>query len=510
MGLFSGSSQAQLLVVTSDAEPRAIAHAELAYADGDGPAVTWLALRHSRGPLTVVAALPKRAQAEPALDAWFAALEACSSPGVLPPQNTPACSATASYVSVAWARTRGAPAQELELETADDVAAALDEQGLSIPSELPEADHYAVWSWAAPDSDETTRTLRILGAERPLSLLPSVAFPLLVTGITRGPKQMSSELGNIELGVELAGTDSDYHERVDDWLRVHDEPLLETRSRAVLFDWSILGNSVSLPPLADGYARAAARELPELDAEECAAQLRKLRRPNSESGTSCGAALDLSLALAAAGAEQASLQRWITSGDRGFRPAELLDGGEPRPPILRARSFDDAGCVTEPPPPVVIEPPPTSGAPSGRGSTTTVVEQTTVVEAAPASDVSCGSSPRPDPYYDDRDTVTCGSDTSSDAGRDDDCSADSSSSSADSGCGSDTSSSSADSGCDGGSEDHSYDGDTCTGSAAPRAEDRQKTQAGLTTRPRRLKTSLWTLAFAAVALPIRRRKRAKI
>jgi hypothetical protein len=95
------------------------------------------------------------------------------------------------------------------------------------------------------------------------------------------------------------------------------------------------------------------------------------------------------------------------------------------------------------------------------------------------------------------DEVTCAGDssTSSETGDEVDCGSDSSSSTtSDDGCSGDSS-----------SETGGYDGDTCTGSAAPRtgppAQHAQK-------RPQRLKTSLWTLAFAALVLPIRRRKRA--
>lgn len=536
VGVVPRSSGAQLLVVTGEGDSAAIAHAELAYAEGDGPPVTWLSLRVSSGPVAVIAALPKAATAEPGLDAWFAALEKSSSPNVLPPRSALDCVEPPGYAHVTWPRGSGEPASELDLRSADDVATALEDQGLPPLRALPEAEHYAVWSWTRADRERTTRSLRIVGASAPLELTPAGAFPVLVSAVTSEPRQCLGERLNDELSARfLPGPECNYREVLEEWLAAHDTPLLETRSHGVLFEWAIHGNVVSSPPLADSYGRAASRELA-VDADECARQLLELRHPDAPSPAACGDARDFELALAAAGPERATLQRWAISAAQGFSPLRLQPGGDPRLPLLNARSVADPGCGEPPPPLVVIDPP---GGRSVAGPTTTTgVEETPVVDATTAGDVGCSCSPGHDPYYDDRDSA-CSSDTSgtSDDG-DDACSGDSSSSSSDhdacsgdsssssddgddtcsgdssssssssDGCGSD-SSSSGDSGCDGGSEDHSYDGDTCSGSAAPHAERGQKLQAR-TARPRRVKTSLWSLALVALALPIRRRKRRKI
>ena len=59
----AGSARAQLLVATTPGDAPAIAHAELAYAAGDGTPVTWLSLRIARGPVALIAALPQDAVA---------------------------------------------------------------------------------------------------------------------------------------------------------------------------------------------------------------------------------------------------------------------------------------------------------------------------------------------------------------------------------------------------------------------------------------------------------------
>jgi hypothetical protein len=532
----SGRSQAQLWIVAPDEEPQSIEHAELAFAHGDGPAATWLSLRFTPGPVAIVAALPKSAAVEHGLDAWFSALEAGASLNVLPPESAAACGKTLGYSHVGWPREAGVAPSELELRTAADVAAALEEQGLPAPHDLPEADHYAVWSWPRTELAATTRTLRVVGEGALLALSPGASFPLLVSGFSRGPVSAPSELPSDELRLTfVAERDNDYRDRLHQWLDTRREPLLEARLRGPLFDWSILADTFSLPPLVNSYARAAARELPDLDAEACERQLSDLRRADAPSAAACAEASDVALALAGAGPAQATLQRWATSGSLGFSPEELQAGGAPRSPLLRARSFEGPACVQDPPPVVVLDPAPSSGGPApSQGTTTTVVvEETVVVDATPSHEIDCGSSPGRDPY-DDRDSVDCGSDTSSEQGDDETCASDSSSSSRDEGCGSDSSSSSRDDGCgsdsssssrdegcgsdssssssssddtscDGGTEDDSYDGDTCTGSAAP-ADRSRKAEASLRS-PRRMKTSLWTLTALAVALPIRRRKR---
>jgi hypothetical protein len=514
------SSRAQLVIVTPADDPEAVAHAELGYAQGDGTPVTWLSLRLQRGPAALIAALPNEAVVESGLDAWFMALEATASPNILLPSSATDCGKTSSYVHVSWPRDFGTPATELMLRTPADVSAMLDEAGLAAPSELPIAARYLVWSWPKSDAALTTRTLRIVGGATPLTLRPGAPFPLLVSSVTRGPKLLSTELSNSELRVTfVAGTpSSDYGTRLRDWLQSRAEPLVETRASGPLFDWSIYADTVSLRPLSESYAQEAESELPSFDADTCAKQLRQLREPGAPNAAACGDAVDLSLALAATGPEQPTLQRFVISGAIGVDPSALADGGDPSTPVLRATSLDGSACVVDAPPPIVLDPPARGGgsASGTDANTTVVVEQTVVVDETPA-DGGCSCTAGSDPYYDDRDTIACSSDTSSAyESNDDACAGDSSTASDDSGCGSDSrNSSSSDTSCDGGSEDSSYDGDTCTGSGAPGAERSSKAQASLVAapraaRPRRMKTSLWSLAVAAVVLPIRRRNRRQI
>src|SRR5688500_16299131 len=84
-------ASAQLLVATPPGVTDSVAHAELAYALGEGPPVTWVSLRMQRAPLALVAALTEGAVADTALDAWLSALEATASPRVLLPRGTTHC-----------------------------------------------------------------------------------------------------------------------------------------------------------------------------------------------------------------------------------------------------------------------------------------------------------------------------------------------------------------------------------------------------------------------------------
>jgi hypothetical protein len=550
----AGSASAQLQVATTPDQPLAVAHAELAYATGAGTPVTWLSLRVRRGPVAIVAALPPDASAEVGLDAWFAALELTASPNVTLPRNATNCGQTGSFVHVAWPRSAGAPPTELSVENREDAAAALQAQGLSLAGELPQAARYLIWSWPPADSEQTTRTLRIVGGAAPLALLPGVSFPLLVSSVTRGAVALPTELLNRELSVTFVADrrpSNDYVERVQQWLGSRPEPLLEARAQTPLFDWTIYDDTVSLGSLVANYAARAARELPELDADTCGDQLRALRAPEAPSAAACGDATDASLALAAAGSERPTLQRFVLAGFNGFAPADAVEGGLASPPVIRAQRLDDSACEIE-----IINQPPRGTTrddpPVPHGTTTVVVDETVVVEDS-HTEVSCGNGqPPPDDRYYGSSDDSCSSDTSStsDTESSDACSGDSSSSSSsddsgcasdsssssssddsgcasdsssssssdDSGCGSDSSSSSndsSDSSCSGSSESSGYDGDTCTGAAAPGAERTQKASAGLSSRqgaqrPRRLKTSLWSMAFVALVLPIRRRKRGRV
>jgi len=524
----AGSARAQLLLATTAGDPPAVAHAELAYAAGVGTPVTWLSLRIARGPVALVAALPKEALAEPGLDAWFAALETTASPNVLLPDGASDCGKAASFVHVSWPRAAGAAATELRVSTPEDVAAALEEQGVTLTGKLPPADDYLVWSWAAADTEQTTRTLRIAGGAAPLTFTPGASFPLLVSTITRGASAFPSEVSNSDLLVTfVAGKPtSDYRDRVRDFLDGGSSPLLEMRARGPLFDWAIYDDKVSLAPLVHSYAEHAKSELPELDVDACSEELRALRSPDAPAAAACGDARDVSLALAAAGTELPTLQRFAVSATVGLAPNGAREGGDASPPVVRAKRLDDSACGTEQQPPIVLSPPAGNGGVVASGSSSSgsvVVEETVVVDDQP-TEVNCGGSPQPEPSdgYD-NDRSSCSSDTSSSSKSDtgsSSCSGDSSSSSDsnDSGCSSDTSNTSdgstdnTDSGCDSGSNESGYNGDTCSGSAAPGAERSEKAQAGLSvgrrpSGPRRMKTSLWSLAMVALVLPIRRRKR---
>jgi hypothetical protein len=543
-------AKAQLLVAATPGDSPAVQHAELAYALGDGNPVTWLSLRVERGPVAVIAALPAGATSSQALDGWFVALERTASPSLLVPADAPPCGRT-NLVRAEWPRAQGAPGVELVLESADDVLDVLDGAGLTLENALPEASSYVVWSWPDLEAGQTTRTLRVAGVE-PLSLLPGLEFPVSLSLITTGPQRFDSEVDKRTLAVTFVGGDTprtDYVERLRDFVAGATTPLLETRSRGLLFDWSIYGDVVSVAPLSRAYPHEASKELTGLDVDACSEQLRARGSAGAPAPTDCGDAVDLELALSAVDPELATLQRLALSSRNGVSPRDLQGGGDPITPLLRARHFDASECDPITQPPIVREPPASSAGgsapPSGAGQVV-VEERVVVVEQEPV-EVDCGGSPEPEPvgsydYYGNDDTdESCSADTSSDYDSEEsDCSGDSSSSgetsgeadcssdsssasstSSEDGCSGDSSSSSStstsDDGCSGDttttSETGGYDGDTCSGQAAPRAEPpaRHAQAAGQggtrVQRPKRLKTSLWSVAFAAVVLPFRRRKR---
>lgn len=506
----------QLLVAAPEAGAPAVEHAELAYAFGDGSPVTWLSLRLERGPAAVVVALSEAGEVSEGLDAWLAALEDTASPFVLPPVGTrQSCGQTLSPVRVAWPRSPGVAALELSLQSSEDVRSVLAERGLRLAAPLPEAARYVVWSW--PDALEplTTRTLRVLGEAEPLSLAPSWGFPVLVSALTRGAWSCAAEHLSGELRVTYrVGEDqsSNYRERLDAWFEARQEPVLELRARGPIFDWAVY-DVASVAPLVWSYARRAASERSNVDAEACYEKLATLR----ESGVlppaeleACADALDASLGLAAARSDVTTLSRLVMSSGLGVSAQSFSAGGASRTPLLHASQLDDTSCSEPPSTTPVIEtptprrdpsaPPPPIERSVDQGQTPVVVESQPV-------EINCWGSPRPepDPAYQD-DELDCSGHTasSSEGSSDEDCSQGSSTPEDDSDCASDSSSSSDQQGdaCSGDSssgEESGYDGDTCTGNAAPR-----RTQA---TRPRRLKTSLWSLALAAAMLPIRRRKR---
>src|SRR5205823_14218327 len=106
-----------------------------------------------------------------------------------------------SFVHVAWPRAPGAAGTELQLIAPEDVTAALDEQGVTLTSKLPRAARYLVWSWAAADTEQTTRTLRIEGGAAPLTFAPGSSFPILVSAVTRGATSLPAEVDGSDLSV---------------------------------------------------------------------------------------------------------------------------------------------------------------------------------------------------------------------------------------------------------------------------------------------------------------------
>ncbi|MDF3064775.1 MAG: hypothetical protein K0R38_376 [Polyangiaceae bacterium] len=446
---------------------------------------------------------------------------------MLLPRGATDCGKIPSFVPVRWPRSPGVAAEELTLSAAEDVATALEEHGLGDALPLPNAPRYVVWAWPATEDEVTTRTLRISGVSAALSFAPAVSWPVLVNSLSQGPRSWPGEVTNDELGVTfVAGKPAtDYVAKLAEWVRNGGAPLVEARAGSSIFGWSIVADTVSLPPLVRSYARVATEEREDVDADRCTMALQALEDGGASDGTACGGATDASLALAATGLGPV-LQRFVLSGSEPAGADALREGGEPRLAALRAKSVDDRACPEVVVTPPIVLPPGGGGNTGGRGGSDPVVVEEPVVVQEPYASEGCSCSPRRDPYYEDRSTtVTCFGDTSTSAGddscasdtssssSDDSCASDTSSSSrsSDDGCASDTNSSSSDDSCSG-SSDSSYDGDTCTGRAAPEADaEPNATQASLTSarkgRPQRLRLSLWSLALAAVLLPIRRRKR---
>lgn len=541
----SRGASAQLLLATPEGAPVGVEHVELAYAYGDGSGITWLALRLSGEPLAVVAALPEGASAEMAADAWLEALELTASPRVLLPRGESDCGDASRYFAVSLPRSRGVEPEVLELASEVEVTDALAKRGLRSGVALPAASRYLVWSFAASKRAVTTRTLRVQVGATPLPFLPGFRVPIALSAVTRGPSALLGEAAASALPVTFTAGPSrshDYLQQVRAWDEEHDEPLLEARSRALLFDWTIHADLVTIAPLMRSYAARAVGEGVGLDAEQCSRALNALRsEPDlSAARAACGWAEDAWLALEAAGPSHATLARFRLSSEAP--PSELEPGGEPQAPLVRASVLDTSAC----PPgalgePIVIGHPVQVGGGSWpreaepeeavvveryhevgcSGGAYVEADEPSVLEShddepcegEQAEDGTCNDEGR-EPYYDDGyDGETCSADSSSSSEPSEACSSDSSgSSSTDDACTGDSSSASGDSGCSSGpgeAGDGGYDGETCTGKAAPertrQSASSRRNKAGK--RPQRVKVSLWSVALAALVLPIRRRKR---
>ncbi len=515
--------------------------------------MTWVSLRAERGPVALVAALEADARAEEGLDGWFAALEEVGSPRVLPPSGvTTSCGLSLTPLLVAWPRSASRAPSVVELQSASDVSALLEAEGFSAPSQVPEASRYLVWSWPASDAAFTTRTLRIRGQADPLELMSHGMVPVLLSALTRGAMTYRGELSS-ELPVTLTvgkPVSHDYRQRALSWLDSHSDALLELRARGPIFDWTIY-DDVTVPPLIGTYADAAALELPKIDAAACREHLDAWRQPPGAPGDTpgCDDAIDAELALAAVDSDVTTLERLIASSRavvswRAFEP-----GGQPRSPLLHAHELDISHCVTAPAPAGAGAQQPSGAArPTAPAVVRDEVEperEVVVVEHRPA-EIDCSGSPDHTHYRDDEvdcssqpgrtaesDDTDCSSDSSGSQSSDADCSADSSSSQSDDAdcssdssgsqgddadCSSDSSSSQseeADCSSDSSQSDDadcssdsssSSDGDSCSGDSAG-SETKTEGRDELAARPRRLKTSLWSVALAALVLPIRRRKR---
>ena len=194
---------------------------------------------------------------------------------------------------------------------------------MKLGADLPPAERYVVWSWPAASSAQTTQTLRLEGVNAPLTFSPSAPVPIFVNTLTNGAMALPSEQANRRAAGDVRGWQQAQHRlpRTAARLRLATDakPLVEMRARGPLFDWFIFySDAVSLPPLVRSYALGAARELPKLDADACTDQLRALRDDGAPSAAACGDATDVSLALAAAGPEQPTLQRFVLSGSAGI------------------------------------------------------------------------------------------------------------------------------------------------------------------------------------------------
>jgi hypothetical protein len=525
LALCTGAARAELSLATPADNTTRIEHAEVAYAFGSDQPITWLSLRIDRGPLAVVVALPEGARLEPAGDAWFSALEETAAPRVLPPQAAAACYASLDALPVSYPRQHGrAPDAQLRV-TAEDVQAALDVQGLVLPEGVVSNGDYAIWLWNARGAPFTTQTLRLQGGDAPAELRSREVFPVSLSAVTLGPMKLDAEQDKQRLKVTYHGDDSrhDYVSAAGAWLAEESAPLIESRGSTLLFDWTLYAERLTVAPLARSYANKAwALE----DASSCAQQLFALRSPDADPATACGEANDFELALRAVRGP-ASLARWLVLSSHGIQPSQLESGGLPVTPAMLASNWDPPSCGSHVGPPVVVPPTPDVERPDGSTEPPSVSHEGYWVEEPEPVEVGCSGSPTPEPTHETgaaQQDVDCGSDSSGSSESDGDCSSDSSGSSeagdcssdssgsSDEDCSSDSSSEADAESCDSGS-DTGYDGETCTGSAAPKAAERRSAlgAGGRTSargqRPARLRLSLWSVAFVAIVLPIRRRKR---
>ena len=483
----------------------------------------WLSLDVDGGPGRFVLVLPvvPGTKLDPALDAFFSALDTSTAPRIRPPKPVLACGAT----------------HESSLEdTSDSASHTLSPVTLAVLDSLSAVDSFAVQQGVAFDAQDaaklgsvsssgfvaivydlgqgvgTTETIRVSlpapASHLGLGLLASDTAPeVSVFSIAEGRAAFTAgidELGASALGTEwqvLAGTSSYAEDRRSTLLAaLGGVAVIESSGSTPLFGWNVLpGGAGALAPGVKTYFERAKKEgagiaSPDLCVEPvwgaisagkggarlsrvCAAgslvavaggqPCDELPAPGEISGAAlrCGAADDVAFALSGLRADAVRITRHATVA--GPATPTLADVGVGDGPavslVVTAASADTTGCVG-------------GGGASGSGGTTggagyagygggggygasTGYDPDPIVEPEPHVDVSCWVQV----------ADSCGS-SGSDGSGEDSCSGDSSGDAEGDTCSGDSSGSDAEGDTCSGDSSGSAEGDTCGGDSASGAE----------------------------------------
>lgn len=509
-------------VLTAGDSALFVSGARVAQARAPKWTTAWLSLDVDGGPGRFVLVLPvvPGTKLDPALDAFFSALDTSTAPRIRPPKPVLACGAT----------------HESSLEdTSSSASHTLSPVTLAVLDSLSAVDSFAVQQGVAFGPEDaaklggvsssgfvaivydlgqgagTTETIRVSlpapASHLGLGLLASDTAPeVSVFSIAEGRAAFTpgiDELGASALGTEwqvLAGTSSYLEDRRSTLLAaLGGVAVIESSGSTPLFGWNVLpAGAGALAPGVKTYFERAKKEgagiaSPDLCVEPvwsaisagkggarlsrvCAAgslvavaggsPCDELPAPGEIPGAAlrCGAADDVAFALSGLRADAVRVTRHSTVA--GPATPLLADVGVSEGPavslVVTAASADTTGCVS-------------SGGASGSGGTTggagyagysgggygasTGYDPDPIVEPEPHVDVSCWVQV----------ADSCGSNGSGDAGNDS-CSGDSSSDAEGDTCSGDSSGSSDEGDTCSGDSSGTGEGDTCAGDSASGAE----------------------------------------
>lgn len=483
----------------------------------------WLSVEVDGGPgrFIVVLPAPAGARVDPALDAFFSALDAATAPRVRPPKPVLACGATSEGSLEDTSQPFVSTLDPVEVAVLDDLTAVdafASQKGVSFGAD--DAAALGPGRFAAVVFDLTqgigrTETLRVVvpvaGTTTGLALLASADVPdVTLFSITEGRAALGpgiDEIGASALAAEwkvLPGTSNYVAERRGYLLSAAGGvALIEASGGTPLFGWNVLPSGAgALPPGVKTYFEKAKKEgagivSSDLCAEpvwdavasgKTGARVSRACAPgalvaipdapgakpcdetplagqSSASALRCGDADDLAYAFAGMRVDTVRVTRHATvAGPATPSPLEISPSDGPTVSLLvTAASADTSGCVNG-----------NAGA-SGSGGTTGGAGYGGYGGGGGyAGGVDYGPDPVPEP--DPRVDVSCwvefadSCSSGSSDGSGDSCSSDSSSETEGDTCSGDSSSSDAEGESCSGDSSQSPEGDTCSGDSSSGAE----------------------------------------